>query len=80
MFARSSVELATYLFENIPYDYEKIILSDPDSLKSLWKRYTRERCENAIKAYMNTLFIVDNSLDKQMPHLIDMVMAQYPCK
>ena len=76
MFARSSVELATYLFENIPYDYEKIILSAPDSLKSVWKRYTRERCENAIKAYINTLFIVDNSLDEQMPHLIDMVMAQ----
>ena len=29
MFARSCVELATYLFNSISYDYEKIILDAP---------------------------------------------------
>lgn len=30
MFSRSCVELATYIFENVSYDYRKIILDIPD--------------------------------------------------
>ncbi len=76
MFARSCVELATYLFNSISYDYEKIILDAPSSQISVWKKYTRQRCERAILAYINTLFTVDDTLDAQMAHLVDMVMAQ----
>ena len=76
MFARSCVELATYLFKNISYDYEKIILDVPGSQVSIWKRYTRQRCEKAILAYINTLFTVDDTLDDQITHLVDIVMAQ----
>lgn len=76
MFARSCVELATYLFDSISYDYEKIILDAPSFQISVWKKYTRQRCERAILAYINTLFTVDDTLDAQMSHLVDMVMAQ----
>lgn len=38
MFARSSVELATYLFDHISYDYKKIVLDVNNSQKAVWKR------------------------------------------
>ena len=76
MFARSSLELATYLFEKISYDYEKIILDLPDKQKNIWKTYNQERCRNAILMYVKTLYAVDDSLDEQLPHLVDLIVAQ----
>ena len=76
MFARSCVELATYLFQNIAYDYEKIILKIPHKQIVKWKRYDRQRCERVIVAYLNTVFAVDHTLEGQISHLVDLVMAQ----
>lgn len=74
IFARSCVEFATYLFDHISYDYEKIILDAPILQKNAWKKYTRERCEKAIFAYINTLFKVDDTLDeKKLIYLVDLV-------
>ena len=42
--------------------------------KNAWKKYTRERCEKAIFAYINTLFKVDDTLDeKKLIYLVDLV-------
>lgn len=76
MFARSCVEFATYLFENISYDYEKIISDVPETLISKWQRYNQKRRENAIFAYMNTVFKIDTSFESQIPHLANLIMAQ----
>lgn len=58
------------------HDYEKIILNAPNSQKTIWKKYTRERREKAILAYINTLFTVGDTLDAEIGHLGDMIMAQ----
>lgn len=76
MYSRSCVELATYLFYNISYDYEKIIINAPQSQIQKWKTYTQQRCEKAILAYINTLFKVDDSLESQLPHLAKSIMAR----
>ena len=76
MFARSSLELAIYLFKNISYDYEKIILDLPDKQKGAWKYYSQERCKQAIFLYIKTNYAVDDSLDEQLPHLVDLIVAQ----
>ena len=73
MFARSSVELATYLFDHISYDYKKIVLDVNNSQKAVWKRYTKERREKAILAYINTLFTVDDTLDVEVAYLADII-------
>lgn len=74
IFARSCVELATYLFNHISYDYEKIILNVPDSQKSVWKKYTKERCGRAIEAYINTFFTKDETLN--VSYLVDIIKDQ----
>lgn len=76
MFSRSCVELATYLFNMISYDYAKIINAIPQSQILKWKKYKRERCEKAILAYVNTLFRIDKDLESQIPYLVDLVMAR----
>lgn len=76
MFARSCVELATYLFNHISYDYEKIVSDATNPQKADWKKYTKERREKAILNYINTLFRVDDTLDAEIAYLADIVMAQ----
>lgn len=76
MFARSCVELATYLFNHISYDYEKIILNVPASQKAIWKKYPKERRERAILAFINTSFAIDDTLSAEIEHLADIIMAQ----
>lgn len=76
MFARSCVELATYLFNHISYDYEKIVLDAANPQKADWKKYTKERREKAILNYINTLFRIDDTLDAEIAYLADIVMAQ----
>ena len=76
MFSRSSVELATFLFSQIEYDYDIIVLDIPEELKAVWRRYGQSRCENAIYAYINTVYRADDSLNKQLPHLYNLVRAR----
>lgn len=76
MFSRSCIELATYLFNLISYDYEKIINEIPYSQISEWKEYKPERREKAIRAYINTLVRDDKDLESQLPYLVDNVMAR----
>lgn len=76
MFSRSCVELATYLFHHISYDYEKVILDVSNSQKTVWKTYTKERREKAILTYINTLFKADGILDTEIAHLADIIVAQ----
>ena len=76
MFARSCVELATYLFNHISYDYEKIVLDAANPQKADWKKYTKERREKASLNYINTLFRIDDTLDAEIAYLADIVMAQ----
>lgn len=76
MFARSCVELATYLFNHISYDYEKIALEAINSQKADWKKYTKERREKVILNYINTLFRADDTLKADIAHLAEIEMAQ----
>lgn len=76
MFARSCVEFATYLFENISYDYEKIISDIPKTSISKWRNYNQERCEKAIRAYVKTVFGIDISFESQISHLVNSLVAQ----
>ena len=76
MFSRSCVELATYLFNLVSYDYIKIINEIPQSQIASWKKYKPERCEKAIFAYINTSFRIDKDLESQISYLVDYVMAR----
>lgn len=76
MFSRSCVELATYLFNSVSYDYIKIINEIPQSQISRWKKYKPARCKKAILAYINTLFRIDKDLESQILQLVDCVMAR----
>lgn len=76
MFSRSCVELATYLFNSVSYDYIKIINEIPQSQISRWKKYKPARCKKAILAYINTLFRIDKDLESQISQLVDCVMAR----
>ncbi len=76
MFSRSCVELATYLFNLISYDYIKIINAIPQTQILKWKKYKLERCEKAILAYINTLFRADKNLELQIYYLVDSIMAR----
>lgn len=76
MFSRSCVEVATYLFNQIVYDYEKIIEDVPEFQKKVWRKYSDQRCARAIISYLNTEFKLDDSLDGQMSRLIEYVKAR----
>ena len=43
LFSRSCVELATYIFEKMAYDYTKIALDIPDKQISKWRKYSKNR-------------------------------------
>lgn len=74
MFSRSCVELATYIFEKISYDYEKIVLDIPGKQVSKWRKYSKKRQEQAIYSYMKTLYKVDEDFVEQISNLLSMII------
>lgn len=76
MFARSSIELATYLFESIEYDYEKIVVAAPKSTQSKWRKYVEQRRCDAIRRYVEYNFRIDASFEAQLPDLSRLFTAQ----
>lgn len=76
MFARSTLELAEYLFKNVSYDYTKIISCAPSSVQSKWKKFSQKRREQAICAYIKSNYKINTSLEEQLPYLANKIMAQ----
>lgn len=74
MFSRSCVELATYIFEKISYDYAKIVLDIPGKQVSKWRKYSKKRQEQAIYSYIKTLYKVDEDFVEQIPNLLSMII------
>ena len=42
MFSRSCVELATYIFEKMEYDYAKIVKDIPHKQVGKWRKYSKK--------------------------------------
>lgn len=76
MFARSSMELATLLFDSITYDYKKLLSTVPTSVQNKWKLYTPKRREQAIRTYIKVNFKTDKFLEEQLSYLVEMFSAQ----
>lgn len=74
MFSRSCVELATYIFEKITYDYTKIVLDIPDKQVSKWRKFSKKRQEKALCSYIKTLYKVDKEFEEQIPNLLSMIV------
>lgn len=73
MFSRSCVELATYIFEKMEYDYAKIVKDIPHKQVSKWRKYSKKRQERALYSYINTLYKADETLIEQIPELINIL-------
>ncbi len=71
MFSRSCIELATYIYYNISYDYKKIVTNMPKSNIATLRKYKPQRQEKYLLAYINTRFRIDDSLNNQLPQLLD---------
>ena len=65
-----------YFFENIKYNYTKIIEDVPTDICNRWKSYLRERRKKAIRSYIETNFKIDETLDSQLDSLFNIIMAQ----
>ena len=52
MFSRSCVELATYIFEKMEYDYAKIVKDIPHKQVGKWRKYSKKRQERALYSYI----------------------------
>lgn len=76
MFSRSCVELATFLFAELSYDYEKIILAIPQKQVGKWKKYNKQRLEKVLYAYINTLYKVDDSFGNQLSQLVEVFLTR----
>ena len=76
MFARSSIALASYLFDSIMYDYTKIISTVPQSTLSKWKTFNQKRRERAIYLYIKSSFKTDEHLEAELQNLANEIMAQ----
>ena len=72
--SRSCVELATYIFEKMAYDYTKIALDIPDKQISKWRKYSKNRQEKALCLYIKTLYKVDEEFIEQIPKLLNMII------
>ncbi len=77
MFARSSMEVAEYLFDSCMYDYEKIIYDIPQKYKNKWRKWenNRQRGEKAILSYMKSNYNSNESLREELSQLFDLIMA-----
>lgn len=76
MFACTTIELATYLFNGVEYDYTKIVKCIPKTVQSNWQTYKKARLEKAIYTYIKTNFKVNESLETQLPDLAAMLTTQ----
>ncbi|MCI2105276.1 MAG: hypothetical protein LKK00_00945 [Intestinimonas sp.] len=76
LFARSCVELATYLYENCEFDYIKIVADIPNQQLAKWKKYKPERRKHSICLYMKTYFKVDTNFKSQLPNIIRLILAR----
>lgn len=74
MFSRSCVELSTYIFEKMSYDYKKIVLDIPSRQINKWKKYSLERQKGALYSYIKTLYKVDGELIEQIPYLLNTII------
>lgn len=74
MFSRCCVELATYIFGKMSYDYVKIVLDIPNKQMSKLRKYSKKRQEQALYSYIKTLYNVDENLIEQMPNLLSMIV------
>lgn len=75
MFSCSCVEVATYLFNEIAYDYSKIVKAIPACQLHTFRRYRDDRLEQAIFSYINTCYKVDDRLKSQMETLKEIIRA-----
>ena len=75
MFSRSCVELATYIFEKMEYDYAKIVKDIPHKQVSKWQKYSKKRQKRALYSYINTLYQADETLIEQIPELINIFLC-----
>lgn len=73
MFSRTCVEIATYIFEKMPYDYEKIVLDIPNKQLNKWRKFSQNRQEKAIFSYIKTLYKVDTDFEEQIPKLLNVI-------
>ena len=76
MFSRSCVELATFIFGKVSYDYAKIALDIPDKQVRKWKKYSKKRQEKALCSYIRTLYKVDNDFFNQIPDLLNKILTR----
>lgn len=75
MFSRSCIELATFLFNEIAYDYSKIVKAIPSCQLHTFRRYSDTRLEQAVFSYINTWYKVDDRLESQMEDLKKIIRA-----
>lgn len=85
MFARSSIDVAVFLFENCKYDYKKIIIDVPAKYKNKWKKWgnNRQRGEKAILSYIRSNYNLNEELSHEIPSLFDLLwldssMVEHP--
>lgn len=76
MFSRSCVELATYIFEEMRYDYTSIVRNIPKNQVSKWRKYSKKRQEKALYAYIKTMYKVDEELEDQIPNLLNIILKK----
>ena len=69
MYARSSQLLATILYKNIVYDYEKLFLSINPGVYMCFVNNTK-RLKGAVYSYIKTNFNDDGSLDDKLDDII----------
>ena len=74
MFSRSCVELASYIFRRMSYDYEKIVRNIPDRQVNIWKNYSQVRRQKALYSYIKTLYKVNENLEQQIPYLLSIII------
>ena len=76
MFARSSLEIASYLFRHISYDYEKIFAEIPEKKVKKWKNYSDDRLKKTIPSYIETMCGGKNLTDEQLFSIIEYIRAR----
>lgn len=74
MFSRSCVELASYIFSRMSYDYKKIVRNIPNRQVNIWKNYSQVRRQKALYSYIKTLYKVNENLEQQIPYLLSIII------
>lgn len=76
MFARSSLEIASYLFRHISYDYEKIVAEIPEKKVKKWKNYSDDRLKKTILSYIETIWGGKNLTEEQLSSVLEYIRAR----